>query len=64
MGNDGIEAIYEAIATKIDEVGKEQVELYLAKLALLLAKAVGNPQTAIRCVSDAAASLIPAAESW
>ena len=22
MGNDGIEAIYEAIATKIDEVGK------------------------------------------
>ena len=61
MNVDEIEAIYDAIAIKIDEVGEDQAELYLAKLSLLLAEATGERQTAMKCVSDAASGLIPSA---
>lgn len=57
MTGDDIEAIYDAIATKIDQVGNELTELYLAKLALLLAEATGDRKTAMKCISDAAAAL-------
>jgi hypothetical protein len=57
MTDRDIEAVYEAIATQIDRVGPANAELYLAKLALLLANEIGNHQRALKCVTDAAASL-------
>jgi sulfur relay (sulfurtransferase) complex TusBCD TusD component (DsrE family) len=40
----GLEQVYDALATAIDQAGAEKSELFLVKLALLNAKALGNPQ--------------------
>lgn len=40
-----LEEVYDALATAIDEVGPTKAELFLVKLALLNANALGNPQT-------------------
>jgi hypothetical protein len=37
-----LEAVYDALATAIDEVGPERSELFLVKLALLNAQALGG----------------------
>lgn len=58
MTDRDIETVYEAIATQIDKVGPANTELYLAKLALLLANEIGNHQLALKCVTNASASLI------
>lgn len=40
----GLETAYDALATAIDQAGTEKTELFLVKLALLNANALGNPE--------------------
>jgi hypothetical protein len=40
----GLETVYDALATAIDEAGPEKTELFLVKLALLNANALGHPE--------------------
>jgi hypothetical protein len=39
----GLEDVYDALATAIDQAGPDKTELFLVKLALLQANALGNP---------------------
>ena len=39
----GLEQVYDRLATAIDQAGPEKSELFLVKLALLNAKAIGPP---------------------
>ena len=39
----GLEQVYDRLATAIDRAGPEKSELFLVKLALLNAKAMGQP---------------------
>ena len=39
----GLEQVYVRLATAIDQAGPEKSELFLVKLALLQAKAMGQP---------------------
>ena len=39
---DGLETVYDALATAIDQTGPEKAQLFLVKLALLNAKALGD----------------------
>jgi hypothetical protein len=39
---DGLETVYDALATAIDQVGADKVQLFLVKLALLNANALGD----------------------
>ena len=39
----GLEQVYDLLATAIDQAGPEKSELFLVKLALLNAKAMGRP---------------------
>ncbi len=41
---DGLETVYDALATAIDQAGPEKTALFLVKLALLNAQALANPQ--------------------
>jgi len=41
----GLETVYDALATAIDQAGPEKTELFLVKLALLNANALANPDT-------------------
>ncbi len=38
----GLEAVYDTLATAIDQAGVEKSELFLTKLALLCAQALGQ----------------------
>ena len=38
----GLETVYDALATAIDQAGPEKSELFLVKLALLNAQALGD----------------------
>ena len=49
----GLEAVYDALATAIDQAGAEKSELFLVKLALLNAQALGDAD-AFRHQIDAA----------
>lgn len=40
----GLETVYDALATAIDQAGPEKTNLFLVKLALLNANALGNPE--------------------
>lgn len=40
----GLETAYDALASAIDEAGAEKTELFLVKLALLNANALGDPE--------------------
>jgi hypothetical protein len=57
MDQSDLETAYEALAQKIDSVGDEKTELYLAKLALLLAKEVGDLPRVLDCIEGAGKSL-------
>jgi hypothetical protein len=57
MTDEDIETIYETIAREIDTVGADKSELFLAKLALLLAREVDDRNRVLACVSGASASL-------
>ena len=39
----GLETVYDALATAIDTAGPDKAELFLVKLALLNANALGDP---------------------
>lgn len=39
---EGLETVYDILATAIDQAGKEKTELFLVKLALLNANALGD----------------------
>lgn len=39
----GLETVYDRLATAIDQAGAEKRELFLVKLALLNANALGDP---------------------
>ncbi len=41
---DGLETVYDALATAIDQAGKDKTELFLVKLALLNAHALGDAE--------------------
>jgi hypothetical protein len=40
----GLETVYDALASAIDAAGAEKTELFLVKLALLNANALGHPE--------------------
>ena len=40
----GLETVYDALATAIDQAGADKAELFLVKLALLNARALGDPE--------------------
>lgn len=42
LGVAGLESVYDALAQAIDEAGPEKAELFLVKLALLNAEALGD----------------------
>lgn len=52
MTDSAIETIYDALATAIDTVGPAQSEVLLAKIALVLAQQLNDPQTALRIIAD------------
>lgn len=56
MKHADLEITYAALARKIDEVGSDQSELFLAKLVLLLAQKNGDADEIQKCIEDAAAS--------
>ena len=41
----GLETVYDALATAIDQAGPGKAELFLVKLALLNANALASPKT-------------------
>ncbi|MGB0410983.1 MAG: hypothetical protein ACPGFA_05305 [Pikeienuella sp.] len=57
MTHADLETVYEALARKIDEVGPDKADIYLAKLALLLAKQIGEAAPVLRSIDSAALSL-------
>ena len=56
MDHSDLERIYASLAVKIDEVGEENSELFLAKLVLLLAQINGDADAVHLCIDEAAAS--------
>lgn len=48
-----VERVYEALAETIDEVGAEKSELYLSKLALLLAYEIGDAESVLGLIESA-----------
>ncbi|MBB5222343.1 hypothetical protein HNP73_002279 [Amaricoccus macauensis] len=47
-----VETVYEALALGIDAAGGES-ELFLAKVALLLAREIGDPERAVALIESA-----------
>ncbi len=54
-----LEAVYDLLSEAIDAVPPDRRELFLAKLALLLANLVGSPGQVAAAVKAAAANLSP-----
>ncbi|WP_300552308.1 DUF2783 domain-containing protein [Limnohabitans sp. Rim8] len=50
---DGLEAVYDALATAIDDAGPDKANLFLVKLALLNANALGDAQLFQQQISSA-----------
>ena len=48
-----MEDVYAALAEGIDRHGPESSEMFLAKVALLMAEDSGDPDRALRLISDA-----------
>jgi hypothetical protein len=40
----GLETVYDALASAVDQAGPDKTELFLVKLALLNANALGHPE--------------------
>jgi hypothetical protein len=53
----GLETVYDALASAIDDVGPGKTELFLVKLALLNANAIGDPDQFRAHLAAAAADL-------
>jgi hypothetical protein len=52
-----LESVYDLLATAIDDVGPDKTELFLVKLALLNANALGNAEQFRDHLASAAADL-------
>ena len=50
---DGLESVYDTLATAIDQAGRDKTELFLVKLALLNANALGDAELFQRQVQAA-----------
>ncbi len=57
MTENKIEIVYEAIANKIDNLGEEKANLFLAKLSLLLANKIKDTSVVLKAIDDASLSL-------
>ncbi len=57
MTENKIEIVYEAIANKIDNLGEEKANLFLAKLSLLLANKIEDISFVLKAIDDASLSL-------
>ncbi|MFK5977357.1 MAG: DUF2783 domain-containing protein [Rhizobiaceae bacterium] len=57
MKHSDLEIIYEVLAQKLDDVGEENVDLYLAKLVLLLSHQIGDAAPVLEAIESAAQSL-------
>ena len=57
MTENKIEIVYEAIANKIDNLGEEKSNLFLAKLSLLLANKIEDTSFVLKAIDDASLSL-------
>lgn len=55
-----LEDVYEALAQSIDAVGAKNAEVYLAKVCLSLAEALGEHARARQIAADCARDLLPA----
>ncbi|WP_048438990.1 DUF2783 domain-containing protein [Caenimonas sp. SL110] len=53
----GLETVYDLLATAIDDAGPEKSELFLVKLALLNANAIGDAQLIAQHIASASADL-------
>ena len=53
MTENKIEIVYEAIANKIDNLGEEKANLFLAKLSLLLANKIEDTSFILKAIDDA-----------
>ncbi|MES2633014.1 MAG: DUF2783 domain-containing protein [Pseudomonadota bacterium] len=53
----GVETVYDLLATAIDNVGPEKSELFLVKLALLNANALGDEKLFAQHIACASADL-------
>ena len=53
MTENKIEIVYEAIANKIDNLGEEKANLFLAKLSLLLANKIEDTSFLLKAIDDA-----------
>ena len=49
----GLETVYDSLATAIDQAGPDKAELFLVKLALLNAQALGDAQRFLQQVQAA-----------
>ena len=49
----GLEKVYDSLAEAIDQAGSDKSELFLVKLALLNAKALGSPAVFEANIADA-----------
>jgi len=52
-----MEEIYESLATKIDAIGKEKSDIFLAKLVLLLSKKFTDLEEIMKCIEEASLNL-------
>ena len=57
MTENKIEIVYEAIDNKIDNLGEEKANLFLAKLSLLLANKIEDTSFVLKAIDDASLSL-------
>jgi hypothetical protein len=53
LGLDALETAYDALASAIDQAGTEKAELFLVKLALLNAQALGDDERFRQHVAEA-----------
>jgi len=52
-----VERVYDALATGIDTIGADKSELFLAKLAALLAHELGDASRVLELVAEASRNL-------
>jgi len=57
MTSADLEAVYEALAEKLDAVGPDRRDLFLAKLALLLSQDLGDTALVRTRIDEAARNL-------
>ena len=57
MTDSEMEEIYESLATKIDAIGKEKSDIFLAKLVLLLSKKFTDLEEIMKCIEEASLNL-------